>query len=355
MSQAASRKETLVSVIVPVYNTSATLERCLDSITGQTYDHLEIIAIDDGSTDHSLEILRSFAKRDQRLQVITQSNQGLSAARNAGIEVASGDFLTFVDSDDTIEPGMIEALLLQAQANHTNLAIASFAEIFSDGKRREFYQTTSSDGITLDRITCLIRMLCEDGFTMSVWGKLYARHLFEQARFPVGKLYEDVGTTYRLILQCDRVSFLPLALYNYYQSPDSIIHQTFTDSKLSLIELTDQMCDELTAQLVDLDQDYDQTPRQQHSPQDAAELLRLSDAIRKRRVHARLSILRQLAFTPHYRKNPYTREIVQYIREHENDILQNPLSTKRDRLAIYTLRLGLPAFRLAWKIYSLRS
>ena len=237
----------LVSVIVPVYNTSATLEQCVASILSQTYAHLEIILIDDGSTDGSSALVDKLSRSDRRFQVIHQANQGLSVARNIGLTHAAGDFVTFVDSDDTIEPGLIDALH-QAITDRTKIAIASFARIFPDGHRQDF--CTPSDPSVLSRENCLTRMLCEDGFTMSAWGKLYSRDLFDHVEFPPHQLYEDVGTTYRLILQCDRISFLPLALYNYYQNSTSIIHQAFCEDKLSLIALTDQMCDDLTAQLV---------------------------------------------------------------------------------------------------------
>ena len=330
----------LVSVIVPVYNTSATLEQCVASILSQTYAHLEIILIDDGSTDGSSALVDKLSRSDRRFQVIHQANQGLSVARNIGLTHAAGDFVTFVDSDDTIEPGLIDALVHQAITDRTKIAIASFARIFPDGHRQDF--CPPSDPSVLSRENCLTRMLCEDGFTMSAWGKLYSRDLFDHVEFPPHQLYEDVGTTYRLILQCDRISFLPLALYNYYQNSTSIIHQAFCKDKISLIALTDQMCDDLTAQLVQSGSS---------SLSSDAEILALSDAIRKRRVHARLSILRQIVLTPHYCKNPHTRELVTYIRTHADDVLENPLSTPRDRLAIYSLRLGLPAFRLAWQLY----
>lgn len=179
---------------------------------------------------------------------------------------------------------------------------------------------------------------------MSAWGKLYASELFDNVRFPEGKLYEDVGTTYRLILQCPQVIFLPVALYDYLQTPSSIIHRPFEFSKLDLISQTDQMCEDIETTLASRD-----LPRH------------LRDALRCRRMHARFSILRQMVLFDDFNElSPENRqkfidtqsEIINYLKTHKNDVLKNPAATSRDRLAMRSLGFGLPAFKMAWKIYS---
>ncbi len=331
-----------VSVIVPVYNTKPTLERCVNSILVQTYSNFEIILVDDGSPDGAGELCDQFAKKNQNIRVLHQKNAGLSAARNTALKVAQGEYITFVDSDDTIFPDMLEVLM---SLRNDPVRICSFAEIKPNGKSHPIAGALSfangpiipdeveRQGLTVEN--CLRQMLLEQGFTMSACGKLYHRDLFKTVQFPVEKLYEDVGTTYRLIMQCPHyVSFIPLPLYEYYQNQGSIIHQSFNFHKLDLIELTDQMCDEI-------DQKFPN----------------LQVVTNLRRMHARFSILRQMVLA---KPEPadlaqFTKteqEITSYLRMHKIWVLQNPYSSKRDRFAMRSLLLGLPAFKFAWKIYS---
>lgn len=342
----------LVSVIIPVYNVAKVLERCVESVRKQIYPNLEIILVDDGSTDMSGKFCEVFAKKDARVKAIHQANQGLSAARNAGLKIAKGKWITFVDSDDTIAPGMIDLLHRMCYEHRTKMSICSYREIkavHQEGSPHQnphsakSLQSTTSEVKVLDTLECLTAMLCEDGFSMSAWGKLYARELFDLVQFPERRLYEDVGTTYRLVLQCPQVAVLSAPEYNYYQNPDSITQQEFSLRKLDLIDLTDQMCDEL------LQWGKKLNPKAQET---------LENLTRKRRMHARFSILRQIVMldvkqiadtesVKHAQQN-----VVKYLRKHKNDILQNPLASRRDKLAMRSLQCGLPAFRYAWKKYA---
>lgn len=337
----------LISVIVPVYNVAKTLERSVKSITAQTYTNLEILLIDDGATDGSEQLCDQIAARDQRIEVIHQDNQGLSGARNTGIAAAKGEYLTFVDSDDEISEDMLACLYRVVLEQNVALAICSFEEVFPQGKRKNFaadFANLESDHPALWLFSteeCLTAMLCENGFTMSAWGKLYHASLFKTVRFPLGKLYEDVGTTYKLVLACDRIAFLALPKYFYTQNADSITGQAFSMRKLDLIDLTDEMCDELDRYYLSLD-----------------------NLTKKRRMHARFSVLRQMKLphnlstkSPEAAKNfkrdfyKIRRNIINYLRKHKDYILKNPLATKRDRIAMRTILLGRPIFSLAWQVY----
>ncbi len=333
----------VISVIVPVYNVAKILERCINSIRKQVYPNLEIILIDDGSTDMSGTFCDVFAKQDRRIKVIHQANQGLSAARNAGLKLATGKWVTFVDSDDSIRPEMIDLLHRLCFQNKTKMSICGFFEVKSEGEGK-IQPATQTQEKVLDTMDCLKAMLCEDGFSMSAWGKLYARELFDLVRFPEHRLYEDVGTTYQLVLQCDRIAVSSAKAYNYYQTPGSITQQSFSLKKLDLIDLTDQMCDDILA--------WGKT----RSTADQQQLLDLTN---KRRMHARFSILRQIVMLDdpeidnkslkHAEKN-----VTKYLRQHKNNILKNPLASRRDKLAMRALLLGKPVFRYAWKRYSAR-
>jgi len=332
----------LISVIVPVYNTGKVVERCVKSVREQIYPNLEIILVDDGSTDMSGAFCDLFARQDARIKVIHQSNQGLSAARNAGLKIATGKWITFVDSDDTIRRDMIDILHRICFTHKLKLSICGFREIFPG---KEVYGTNQPDQETvMTTLECLKAMLCEEGFSMSAWGKLYARELFDLVKFPERRLYEDVGTTYQLVLQCDQIGVTTAKAYNYYQTAGSITQQGFNLHKMDLIDLTDQMCDELIA----WGKNLPEPERQQ--------LLHLTQ---KRRMHARFSILRQIVMVDKTdqtvdQKSLHHAEqnVAKYLRKHKNDILKNPLASRRDKLAMRSLQLGLPTFKFAWQKYA---
>lgn len=332
----------VISVIVPVYNVAKILERCIDSIRKQIYPNLEIILVDDGSTDMSGTFCDVFAKQDRRIKVIHQANQGLSSARNAGLKIATGKWITFVDSDDTIRPELVDTLHRLCFQNKTKLSISSFFEVKTAGTGGIQKDTQPAEKV-LSTMDCLKAMLCENGFSMSAWGKLYARELFDLVRFPEHRLYEDVGTTYKLVLQCDCIAVSSFQGYNYYQTPGSITQRSFDLKKLDLIDLTDQMCDGII--------DWGKT----RTPADQAELL---DLTKKRRMHARFSILRQMVMlekaeiTDNQSLRHTEKNLIKYLRQHKNDILKNPLASRRDRLAMRAILAGKPVFRYAWKKYA---
>lgn len=338
-----SRYLPVISVIIPVYNVAKVIERCVESVRRQIYPNLEIILVDDGSTDMSGAFCDIFAKKDPRVKVIHQTNQGLSAARNAGLQIATGKWITFVDSDDTIQPEMIDILHRLCYQNKLSMSICGFREIYPDQEGIPKKAVPTHERI-LDTMQCLRAMLCEDGFSMSAWGKLYARELFDLVSFPERRLYEDVGTTYKLVLQCPEIAVTSFPGYNYYQNDNSITQQSFSLRKMDLIDLTDQMCDEILQW------------GKSHSAFDQELLVNLT---KKRRMHARFSILRQIVMLEvgnhdiddQSLKNA-EQSVVKYLRKHKDYILKNPLASRRDKLAMRSLQLGLPAFRYAWKKYS---
>lgn len=267
-------------------------------------------------------------------------------ARNAGLKIATGKWITFIDSDDTIHPSMIDLLHRLCYQNKTKMSICSFYEVKSDGTGNLKPHQPNRETV-LTTTECLKAMLCEEGFSMSAWGKLYARELFDLVEFPPHRLYEDVGTTYKLVLQCDRIAVSNAEYYNYYQTPGSITQQGFNLHKMDLIDLTDQMCDDILAW---------------SASQDLTAQELLDYLTRKRRMHARFSILRQMVIADRTAptSNPVDtqsfkhaeKQVVRYLRIHKNDILKNPLATRRDKLAMYSLLAGKPIFRYAWQKYS---
>ena len=213
----------LISVIVPVYNVEPYLRRCVDSIRNQTYRNLEILLVNDGSTDHSGEICDEYAQQDTRIRVLHQKNGGLSAARNSGIEAAKGEYLSFVDSDDLPDCRMLETL-------HRDLTEQG-AEVSVVGYRMFEKEEEFRPGEITAPVQCMTGMdairstLISDDLGDFAWNKLYRRELFREIRYPVGRMMEDQGTTYKIFLQCGRVAYRPAPLYGYYQRPDSILHR----------------------------------------------------------------------------------------------------------------------------------
>lgn len=209
----------MISVIIPVYNTKQYLKTCLDSIRAQTYSNLEILFIDDGSTDGSAELLDLLAEADCRIRVIHQPNGGVSAARNRGIEEARGEWLTFVDSDDTLEPDLYETLVGLAREHGADIAHCSYNRVTNDqvkpiGGSGEIHVHTPEQALT-----CL---LTGKLFVGSCWTKLYARKLFADIRFPAGiKTNEDMLVNYQTFSRAQRCVFADVCKYNYLTSETS--------------------------------------------------------------------------------------------------------------------------------------
>lgn len=209
----------LISVIVPIYNVEKYLEKCLSSICGQTYKNLEILLIDDGSTDHCGEICDAYAGKDPRIQVLHQSNQGLSAARNVGIDHASGDYLGFVDGDDWIEPVMFQTLLDAVIQHRADIAACQFRYVFSNGTSKfQPVRPFEAEGRQI-----MVLLLKGEQIQDYVCNKLFSAQLFDSVRFPVGKTFEDISTTYRLFERATRLVSLSEPLYWYVQRESGIV------------------------------------------------------------------------------------------------------------------------------------
>lgn len=233
----------LVSVIVPVYNAGEYLAPCVDSLRNQTYAALEIILVDDGSTDGSGAACDAFARKDSRIRVIHQENGGLSAARNAGIDAAKGDYLTFVDADDMAARGLIRRLLKVARETDCDIAIAGF-ERFS----REAALTASETGSSvrlverLEALSIINRLMDEEAVNyITAWGKLYKRRLFAQLRYPAGKWHEDEFLAHQLLGEAHGIVMVTEKLYYYRQHPGSFMGQNDLAHQLLHLSLLDAL------------------------------------------------------------------------------------------------------------------
>ena len=225
----------LISVIIPVYKVEALLARCVDSVLAQTYQDLEIILVDDGSPDRCGEICDAYARKDPRIKVIHKENGGLSSARNAGLDIARGEYIAFVDSDDWIEPEAYETMLSLAEKKNVKLVCAGRYDVYGEekilGLCPEREETVSGE-------TFAGMIFRWDNCDSAAWDKLYHRSLWETARYPLGKICEDVPVTYRLALAAEEVALCPRPVVNYYHRPGSITTAAVSDKNFHFAEHT---------------------------------------------------------------------------------------------------------------------
>ena len=223
----------IISVIVPVYNVEKYLRQCLDSIINQTYRNLEIISVDDGSTDSSGIICDEYAQIDARIKVIHKENGGLSSARNAGLDVCTsgGDFIAFVDSDDWLEPDMYETL-------HDKM-IKYKADIVNCGYYREYKKYREKCAIGQDSVymgaDVVEKSYSSPYVCYAVWFKLYRKALFDEVRFPVGKNYEDMAIFFSVFEKAEKVLIISECLYHYRQRKSGIMAEKFNEKQLDII------------------------------------------------------------------------------------------------------------------------
>lgn len=320
----------LISVIVPVYNVEKYLKQCVNSIIKQTYTNIEIILIDDGSTDNSAHICDEFAQIDPRIKVFHKANGGLSSARNEGIKKSKGKYLTFIDSDDDISEDYVSYLYGLIKKYKVKLSICPYSVVnIKKNKTKIFNLGENYKEEKLNTEECLKRLLCEKGFSVSACAKLYEKSLFKNVEFPIGKLCEDNGTTYKLIMKCNNIIYGNKSKYNYYKRDNSIMNSKFNIKKLDLIELTDQMCTDIISAYPNI-----------------------KTAAEKKRNHARLSVLRQMINSEENQKIIKIRkEIINYLLNNKKQILQNKYSEKREKIAIITLSINYKLFKYIWKFY----
>ena len=229
-------QEEKISVIVSIFNIESYLERCVKSICSQTYDNIEIILVDDGSTDKSGMLCDNLATKDSRIKVLHKENGGLSSARNYGIKYATGEYIAFVDGDDYVEPEMYEDLMRAIYSFQADLAICNYKEVGKKGIRDE-----SSDKITIFDETEVLEVFIreDDNYRIqnAAWNKVYKKELIDGMKFPEGKLYEDIVYTTKLLARSKRAVYLDKTYYNYiFDRSDSIMN-----SKNINCLLTDQI------------------------------------------------------------------------------------------------------------------
>ena len=214
----------LFSIIVPVYNVEKYLDKCLASILEQTYNDFECIIIDDGSPDNSNIIIDKYVKLDQRFKVIHQKNMGLSAARNAGLDIAKGDYIVFVDSDDYIANDYLEKFAAKIASTNAEIVVCGLTEVFKDYEKSIVFEDESTEVIKQN--------ILADVWPSYAWNKCYKKSLFANIRFPVGKIFEDILIIPEVCLYARKIVCIPDKLYYYNRHNENSITANLSSEKM---------------------------------------------------------------------------------------------------------------------------
>ncbi len=308
----------MISVIVPVYNVEKYLERCVKSIVAQTYKDLEILLIDDGSTDKSGKMCDDFQQTDSRIKVFHKQNGGLSDARNYGIEHSAGEFISFVDSDDYIDEKMLETLHRLITENDADLAVCSAMDVF-EGK--EVTQVKEIKEFNLNKVESYKYMLRGDGIP-SACNKLYKRQTVGNVRFPVGKLYEDGFFTPQILKKVEKTAVTSKPMYYYFRRADSITTKPFRKGDLDVIEAYDK-CVKQVKEL-------------------CPEALPYAEF---RYRNAYFNVLDKMLMRDDCKEIPEYKQVVKYLKKHTVQIVKDPGFGKMRRIAAVALKFSVPLYK----------
>ncbi len=316
----------LISIIVPVYNVENEVKRCVDSITKQTYANLEILLIDDGSTDNSPAIIDQLAKTDARINVFHKPNGGLSSARNYGIANSHGEYIAFIDSDDFIEHDYVSYLYSLIKKDGADIAVCQMQVVY-EGKKTVKANKGEKRDFILNREQALDDMLY-DKISVSVCDKLYKREVIGNIIFPEDKNYEDLATTFKFINNADKISCTTKTLYNYIIRKNSITRETFSVKKLDVLKTTKTFFDFVV----------------QNYPQ-------LKDGAIRKIVWAHLNVLSQFATCKTEVPKEVKKQVIDFVKQNGKNVLKDKKAPKRDKIGITCLKFGFPFFAFSWKVY----
>lgn len=228
-----------LSIIVPIYNVERYLERCIISILNQTYVNFELILVNDGSIDNSKDICEKYLSIDNRIKLINKKNGGLSSARNTGIELAIGEYIAFVDSDDYINKYMYEVLITTLKKDKSDMVICGYNKV--DQNEANFQEINNYIDVNnvlaskISKVEALDKLLIEGEKFVFAWNKIYKRKLFNELRYKNGKIYEDEFLAHRVLYKCNKVSVINEKLYFYIQRDGSIINSKFTTKRFDKV------------------------------------------------------------------------------------------------------------------------
>lgn len=319
----------LVSVVVPVYNVEVYLDQCISSVMKQTYSMLEIILVNDGSTDQSGSICEQYAKQDSRITVLHQENAGLSAARNAGIAVAHGKYLYFLDSDDLIAENTIARLVSLCEQQQAEVALTGLYQF------KHKIPNIQENGIQWEAFPgqeAVRRMLQHKDFCHEAQGKLYLREFWGDFRFPVGIQYEDYATIYDVMIRAEKVVYDQQPGYYYRIRENSITRKPVTHADLVLLDISDAVTDRIISWIPQLEKDA-----------------------RTMQMATYLKLLQRILSTGFDRYEEAQQRILVYVRHWGSRMLHWKEMRKTDKIKIITLCIGKHFFYIAYQCGMLKN
>jgi len=226
-----------ISIIVPIYNVEKYLAKCVESILSQTYSHLEIILVNDGSTDQSTKIIDKYAAIDKRIKIIHKQNGGLSDARNKGYDLVTGDYLMFIDSDDLVSSDFCEKMCKAALLHDADIVECSFKRFEDEKELKNFEADNKVKELDAEQA---LELLMREQLKQVVWNKIYKVGIVDSLHFEKGKTHEDEFWTYQIFGRAKKIVKIPDVLYFYRQQNDSIMAQKYSFRRLDGLEAREQ-------------------------------------------------------------------------------------------------------------------
>ena len=320
-----NNNQPLITILIPVYKVEKYLEKCIESVINQTYFNLEIILIDDGSPDNCGIICDEYAKKDSRIKVLHKENRGISDVRNRGIQIATGKYFTFIDSDDYVSPDYIEYLYNLIVKYDADISICNIKVIWKNTKLK---LKNNNKEFIFNSETAFKNMLFNQGINVSVCTKLYKTTLWKNIKFPINKVYEDTAIIYKIIDKANKIAYGNKECYFYVAREGSISKKgNFNKNELDYMKYTEKM-------LKFIKKKYSN----------------LSLAADRFCLYSNFRVLRMLVLTTP-RNKKLEKEIKKVIKGIQTKVFFLKETPIRDRIAIISLCFGLPIFKLSWKIY----
>lgn len=317
-----------ISIIVPVYKVEKYLERCVNSLLNQTYKNIEIILVNDGSPDNCPAICDDYASKDSRVKVIHKNNGGLSDARNIGIENSTGEYLSFVDSDDWVKNDFIEELYSNIIREKACISIVGCELVWDSGKSITF--SDKKDYFVYNQENAIKELLKQDKFHCMVCQKMYKRDIFSDIKFPLGKIYEDVAVSLPTFLKAHKVVFSGDPKYYYFQRENSIVNEKFSKEKLYFLDC----CKEIIDYSNNHNKIFDKEAHNFY-------------------LRALLMLLLQLYSDVRTRNSEICKQLEKEVRKNKKHIFVNPYIDFKKRIALFMILVRFPR-RLLYKVWRLK-
>lgn len=310
----------MISIIIPVYNVEQYLDKCLQSVIHQTYQDIEIILVDDGSSDNSGILCDKWQEKDSRIKVIHKSNGGVSNARNVAIEQANGEYLMFIDSDDIVSDDLCKVLFEMLKNNNADISICNATHIFDD--RFDFKKTGEIHCYSRDEAIC--QLWYQKSFLPGPWGKLYKKELFKNTKFTEGIIFEDVDIMHKLFYQCNKIVYGEMELYGYVHHENSITTKKYTQKDNVILDI----CDKINQFASDKD-------------------ISLQNAAKSYNVTGALRVYLNAPNTPEYKE--VIEKAKKIIKKYGKDVLKDPNIRKKNKYALYLYLYLRPLLKIVYK------